>query len=343
MSDIILARVSQTLATEQTLEGLVRQLLEMLELVTQMESTYLTRVDTEARLQHILYARNSKEMEIPEGLSVPWDNTLCKRAIDEECFYSSQVAKRWGDCDAAQALGITTYLSTPVRLADGSLYGTLCAASTNEHEVSLRGEHVLQLFAGLIEQYIQRESLVTQLREANAALISHSYTDALTGLPNRRSLFENLPTLFSLARHLNRSVIIAYIDLDNFKVINDHYGHQAGDSFLQQIGQRLTSQRGSDDIVARLGGDEFLLAELGDSQGDKTHSDRVDTLKYGLDRQIQGEYRLGTSRIYYPGASVGVIEVDPQNIDTDSALMAADTAMYQVKKTKQKVPLSHID
>lgn len=72
MSDIILARVSETLATEQSLEGLVRQLLEMLEIVTDMESTYLTKVDIEARLQHILYARNSKQMTIPEGLSVPW-------------------------------------------------------------------------------------------------------------------------------------------------------------------------------------------------------------------------------------------------------------------------------
>ena len=73
MSDLILARVSETLATEQSLESLVRQLLEMLEIVTDMESTYLTKVDIEARLQHILYARNSKQMTIPEGLSVPWD------------------------------------------------------------------------------------------------------------------------------------------------------------------------------------------------------------------------------------------------------------------------------
>lgn len=72
MSDIILARVSETLATEQSLESLVRQLLEMLEIVTDMESTYLTKVDINARLQHILYARNSKQMQIPEGLSVPW-------------------------------------------------------------------------------------------------------------------------------------------------------------------------------------------------------------------------------------------------------------------------------
>ncbi len=66
MSDIILARVSETLATEQSLEGLVRQLLEMLEIVTDMESTYLTKVDIEARLQHILYARNLSLIHISE-------------------------------------------------------------------------------------------------------------------------------------------------------------------------------------------------------------------------------------------------------------------------------------
>ena len=76
MSDIILARVSETLSTEQSLDSLVRQLLEMLEIVTDMESTYLTKIDINARLQHILYARNSKQMQIPEGFSVPWDRSL---------------------------------------------------------------------------------------------------------------------------------------------------------------------------------------------------------------------------------------------------------------------------
>ncbi len=64
MSDQIIARVSQSLAKEQSLESLV-QLLEMLEMVTDMESTYLTKVDVEARLQHIMFARNSQKMHIP--------------------------------------------------------------------------------------------------------------------------------------------------------------------------------------------------------------------------------------------------------------------------------------
>ena len=342
MSDIILARVSETLSTEQSLEGLVRQLLEMLEIVTGMESTYLTKIDINARLQHILYARNSKQMQIPEGLSVPWGDTLCKRAIDSDCFYSDNVPERFADCDAAKALGITTYVSIPVHLTDGSLYGTLCATSTLKQPLSERGEQVLQLFAGLIAQYIEKESLLRQLREANAALIAYSYTDALTGLPNRRAIFENLTTLFSLARHMNRNAIIAYIDLDNFKLINDRFGHEAGDRFLVEVGRRLNEGRDEDDIVGRLGGDEFLVACLSnDSESGEQTS--LTVLKRQLSAQIVGEYWLGDVHLVYPGASLGVIEVDPARLDADSALRAADAAMYSDKKGKRKTPFLNID
>ncbi|MBZ0057538.1 MULTISPECIES: sensor domain-containing diguanylate cyclase [unclassified Leclercia] len=342
MSDIILARVSETLSTEQSLESLVRQLLEMLEVVTDMESTYLTKIDINARLQHILYARNSKQMHIPEGLSVPWDETLCKRAIDSDCFYSDSVPERFADCDAAKALGITTYMSIPIHLTDGSLYGTLCATSTRKQELSERGEHVLKLFAGLITQYIEKESLVNQLREANAALIAYSYTDALTGLPNRRAIFDNLTTLFSLARHLNRNAIIAYIDLDDFKLINDRFGHEAGDRFLVEVGKRLNDGRDDDDIVGRLGGDEFLVACLSQNR-DTGEQIPLTVMKTQLSAQIAGEYWLGDVHIVYPGASIGVIEVDPAQLDADSALRAADAAMYSDKKGKIKTPFLNID
>lgn len=342
MSDIILARVSETLATEQSLESLVRQLLEMLELVTDMESTYLTKVDINARLQHILYARNSKHMQIPEGLSVPWGETLCKRAIDSDCFFSNEVAERWGDCDAAKALNITSYMSIPIHLADGSLYGTLCAASSRRQNLSERGEQVLKLFAGLIGQYIQKESLMHELREANAALIAYSYTDALTGLPNRRAIFDNLSTLFSLARHLNRNAIIAYIDLDDFKLINDRFGHQTGDQFLIEVGKRLNDGRVGDEIVGRLGGDEFMVASL--CRDRQSGADTPLTLlKTQIGARIAGEYWLGDVHIVYPGASLGIVEVDPTKHDADSALRAADAAMYTDKKGKRKTAFLNVD
>ena len=269
-------------------------------------------------------------MNIPENFSVPWGDTLCKRAMDDGCFYSDHVPEQWADCDAAKALGITTFLSTPIHLTDGSLFGTLCATSTEQKPLSFNSEHVLQLFASIIARYIEKESLVAQLQEANAALIYHSYTDALTGLPNRRAVFENLETLFSLARHLNHSVMLAFIDLDKFKMINDCYGHQAGDAFLQQVGQRLKLGISPDDQLGRLGGDEFIVATLARTAVQLEHF--AETLR----QLLIGDYLLGDTLIHYPGASIGAIVVDPNVMDPDGALRAADSEMYQDKKFRHR-------
>ena len=184
MSDFILARVSQTLAAEQSLETLVRQLLEMLEAVTRMESTYLTRIDTNAQRQQIMFAHNSSEMQIPEGFSVPWDESLCKRALEDQCTFSNDVANRWHSCIAAQELGIATFLSIPVRLADGSLFGTLCATSRQQQPYNLEGEQVMGLFAKLISHYVEKDTLVQQLwcRSANDSPLSRAGKISLAAL-----------------------------------------------------------------------------------------------------------------------------------------------------------------
>ncbi len=257
MSDFILARVSQTLAAEQSLETLVRQLLEMLEAVTRMESTYLTRIDTNAQRQQIMFAHNSSEMQIPEGFSVPWDESLCKRALEDQCTFSNDVANRWHSCIAAQELGIATFLSIPVRLADGSLFGTLCATSRQQQPYNLEGEQVMGLFAKLISHYVEKDTLVQQLQAANVALELHSSTDELTQLPNRRALFKQLALRFASARAQQQQVSLIFINLDGFKAINDWFGHPCGDSFLVQVGKRLTAVARREDIVGRLGGDEL--------------------------------------------------------------------------------------
>ena len=337
MSDFILARVSQTLANEHSLETLVRQLLEMLELVTRMESTYLTRIDFDAQRQHIMYAHNSSEMQIPEGFSVPWNDSLCKRALDDRCIFSNDVAERWRSCLAAQDLGIATFFSIPVRLTDGSLFGTLCATSRARQPYNIEGEQVMNLFANLISHYVEKETLVQQLRAANVALEMHSYTDELTGLPNRRSLFKHLAAQFSQAREQQRSVLLIFIDLDDFKAINDRFGHPCGDSFLIQIGERLAARVRSGDIVGRLGGDEFLIVGPG--------PDSADQQEYiaALRQALAGIYFLGEHRINYPGASFGVIEADPQQIDVEQALRAADDAMYLDKQSRRQGRFFHID
>ena len=121
-----IARLSDSLVGAHSLEELVRPLLELLEAVTGLESTYMTAIDEVAGLQHILYARNTRRLQIPEGLSVPWDDTLCKRALDEGRMYTDDVADCWGDSDAARALGIASYASTPIHGKGGHVYGTSC-------------------------------------------------------------------------------------------------------------------------------------------------------------------------------------------------------------------------
>ena len=81
--DQILSLLSDTIPKAQTLEQLTRPLLALLSQVTGMESTYLTTIDTDEGVQRIEFARNVGEMVIPEGLVVPWTDTLCKRALDE--------------------------------------------------------------------------------------------------------------------------------------------------------------------------------------------------------------------------------------------------------------------
>jgi diguanylate cyclase len=335
MTDNLLERISTALEAEYTLEGLVRQLLEMLELVTNMESTYLTRIDEDGGQQHILFSRNGSNMHIPEGLSVPWGDTLCKRALDEGRRYTCDVAGIWGDSEAAKALGITTYVSTPVTLADGSLYGTLCAASSEHRELSERSEQVLQLFANLIAQQIQSEQLLKKLQLANDALTTASYTDELTGLPNRRSLFNQLPTLFSQAHANSRYVLIAFADLDDFKEINDVHGHEVGDDFLVAVGQKLKEGVRADEVIARVGGDEFIVAGAGPAEFSEAQQAAL-AFKTRLSELLTGEYQLQSCLIDYAGPSIGAVAINPTDTTPDMALREADAQMYEEKNRRRR-------
>lgn len=128
-----------------------------------------------------------------------------------------------------------------------------------------------------------------------------------------------------------------YIDLDNFKKINDRFGHSTGDRFLIEIGERLKAIPDKYDILGRLGGDEFLLACLAEIKNDDSLNLRQQ-MKMRIQQQIRGEYYLPDAAFYYPGASMGVLEVDPSITDIDSALNAADRVMYEDKKQRAKTP-----
>ncbi|RYF24499.1 MAG: sensor domain-containing diguanylate cyclase [Comamonadaceae bacterium] len=332
----LLEHLSESVSTARSVEELTRPLLEMLEAVTGLESTYLTSIDEAQGLQHVLYARNAGALQIPEGLSVPWSDSLCKRARDEGITYTSEVPALWPDSKAASVLGIRTYTSTPVLTGNGELYGTLCAASPRSQPRTPQAERILTLFAYLIGQQVEREQLIHKLLAANEKLASFASTDQLTGLPNRRALMETLERMLAQGQRRQMGVRIAFIDLDGFKAINDEHGHEAGDQFLVAMAERLQGVRRVEDLAARLGGDEFVVISQCAHPETDTRAAQ-DAWAARLTEATRGRFDLSGVSLDYAGASVGVITVAPdQSHQAEDALRMADQAMYRAKMARRQ-------
>lgn len=322
-----------------TLEELVRPLLELLEAVTGLGSTYLTTVDEPAGMQHVLFARNTRALHIPEGLSVPWEGTLCKRALEEGRFYVSNVSDCWGDCEAAQALGIETYVSTPIHIDRGELFGTLCAASNARQGMTDSAAHVLKLFANLISQHVTREKLVAELYRANHLLAATALVDPVTHLPNRRALMDDMQRRLSDHRP-ETALVIAFIDLDHFKAINDQHGHEVGDRFLEAIAKRLTGVLRAGDLAARLGGDEFVV--LASSPREITDAASL-SLERRLTAATRGRFALSNVNLDYEGPSIGIVVAPPEGCNPQELLIQADAAMYAQKRARKAAPTSSLN
>jgi diguanylate cyclase len=328
----LLGALVATVSHAHTLEALTRPLLELLQTATGMESTYLTKLDEAAGILHVLYARNTHRLTIPEGLSSPWQNSLCKRALDEGRFYTDDVPGQWGNCEGGRALGVVSYLSAPVRGKGGELFGTLCAASDERRSLSETSMHLLALFAQLISQQIERERLLSALHQANSSLAMTTLTDAMTQLPNRRALLEEMERRLASQQN-DQALIVACVELDNFKAINDQFGHGVGDLFLQAVAKRLRRMLRDSDIAARVGSDEFVILAV-------EQRERADEAGIALCRRLEGatrgRFKLDSALIDYEGASVGAVVAEPDCSNAQGLLNKADAAMNAIKRARKQ-------
>lgn len=326
--DQMMHRLAEVVTESRSLEDLTRPLLELLEAATGFDSVYLTSIDANDGMQYILFSRNANRMHIPEGLAVPWKDTLCRRALEEDRFYTDNVGGVWPDSGAAKALGIQSYLSTPVHSGD-QLYGTLCAASSQAVALRPGVDQLVHLFAKLIGQQVEREALLARLKQANLELSAVAKTDPLTGLANRRALIAEMTRMLNRCQRDGSHLHVVFIDLDGFKAINDRHGHDVGDAFLAAVAARIDSVLRTGDFAARYGGDEFVvLAEA-------KHVASAEVVRDRLAHALQGRYELGSTALEYPGASVGVATSQPGEV-SDALLARADEAMYAVKRRRRE-------
>ncbi|WP_409524199.1 EAL domain-containing protein [Nitrincola sp. MINF-07-Sa-05] len=189
----------------------------------------------------------------------------------------------------------------PLRKPDGTIYA-LCGVSTDITEKKQQEQEIHQLV----------------------------YFDVLTGLPNRRLLQERL--LQSMARSIHRKQdgAVLFIDLDNFRNLNDSHGHQAGDRFLSSVAERLSQHLHESDILARIGGDKFaLLLEGLDERKERSHY-LIDKTAHRILQTLQEPFLFG-QKLYTGTASIGIALFSDAWNNSNEVLKCAELAMYEAK------------
>ena len=169
--------------------------------------------------------------------------------------------------------------------------------------------------------------------EAIEKLAHAALRDSLTGLANRTAFLEHLDAALARAGRTGEGAAVLFIDLDNFKLVNDSFGHAAGDELLKAVGSRLRTAVRQTDVVARQGGDEFLilLSDLEHNPAEETaFMAAAETVANTLRRSLRAPFVVEGIEIYI-SASVGISIYPSDAEDSTTLLKHADVAMYTVK------------
>ena len=174
--------------------------------------------------------------------------------------------------------------------------------------------------------YDRLNAALATARTLQLDLTFRAENDSLTGLPNRALFYDRLATAMTRCRRSKKLMALLYIDIDNFKKINDSLGHAAGDDLLRSFAQRLLQCVRGSDTVARLGGDEFTVI-LENLSSRETAQSVVDKLMTALRRPFQtGDDDIDAR------ASIGVAFFTDEDIQADALIKRADSALYRAKQ-----------
>lgn len=273
-------------------------------------------------------APNMPEQAILElnGLIPGLNQGSCGTAVFKETpqfVKDTSTDKRWQDLRAfASNFKIHACWSMPIIDADRKVVGSFALSCFCKRSPNGFQEDLLRTASYLASLVLSREKEAKILQQA-------AHSDYLTGLPNRNLFKTRVDQAIARVSRNNSPLAVFFIDLDNFKQVNDDYGHEAGDIVLKEVATRFQSRVRKEDTLARLGGDEFVL--LVEDMKDASElrliaSKLLDVLNTPIE-QGEKQYRIS--------ASIGISIYPTNGFSTCDLLKCADKAMYIAKSLKK--------
>ncbi len=213
---------------------------------------------------------------------------------------------------------IRFYAGYPITYIDGTKLGTLCLLDEKPRQFDEHEQLILQDLAKIVEHEIHAVQLAT--------------IDELTEIPNRRGFFSSARKALSLCQRQSLPVSLVFLDLNEFKPINDRFGHAEGDKALRLFAELLTQVSRQTDIAARMGGDEFVLLLVNATEKEV---DRVLSRFSELMKMANSQQALD----YVISYSYGIVRYDPdKHQDLEDLLAEGDQLMYKRKRKAKKQP-----
>jgi len=184
---------------------------------------------------------------------------------------------------------------------------------------------------GIVTHYVGSHLDITERKQAEEKIRLLAFHDPLTRLPNRLLLLDRLQQALASSTRSGRQGALLFIDLDNFKIINDTIGHLIGDVLLQQVAERLASSVREGDTVARLGGDEFVVMLEDLSEQTIEAAEQTEAVGRKILAKLGQPYQLDAHEVH-SSASIGATVFSGDHQRAEELLKQADIAMYQAKK-----------